>query len=166
MKRRTLWAAVLAAVLCLAGVLAGCKPEEQEKGMFDGIEVVSFAYTPEDEPMQVRLRRSEDASLVDEMIARVQEVPFEVLGEAEADALWEGLMESIGEVRTIFITFSSEEYDLFPNSSAAIVPEDDVRLIISPDGSAWLGYHGEDHAAAAGSFDFAELAAFIGEHQS
>ena len=165
MKRRTLWAAVMAAVLCLAGVLAGCKPEEQEKGMFDGIEVVSFAYTPEDEPMQVRLRRSEDASLVDEMIARVQEVPFEVLGEAEADALWEGLTESIGEVRTIFIIFSSEEYDPF-DSSAAIVPEDDVRLIISPDGSAWLGYHGEDHAAAAGSFDFAELAAFIGEHQS
>lgn len=165
MRRRTLWAAVMAAVLCLAGVLAGCKPEEQEKGMFDGIEVVSFAYTPEDEPMQVRLRRSEDASLVDEMIARVQEAPFEVLGEAEADALWEGLMESIGEVRTIFIIFSSEEYDPF-DSSAAIVPEDDVRLIISPDGSAWLGYHGEDHAAAAGSFDFAELAAFIGEHQS
>lgn len=165
MRRRTLWAAVMAAVLCLAGVLAGCKPEEQEKGMFDGIEVVSFAYTPEDEPMQVRLRRSEDASLVDEMIARVQEVPFEVLSEAEADALWEGLMESIGEVRTIFIIFSSEEHDLF-DSSAAIVPEDDVRLIISPDGSAWLGYHGEDHAAAAGSFDFAELAAFIGEHQS
>ena len=165
MRRRTLWAAVMAAVLCLAGVLAGCKPEEQEKGMFDGIEVVSFTYTPEDEPMQVRLRRSEDASLVDEMIARVQEVPFEVLSEAEADALWEGLMESIGEVRTIFIIFSSEEHDLF-DSSAAIVPEDDVRLIISPDGSAWLGYHGEDHAAAAGSFDFAELAAFIGEHQS
>ncbi len=165
MRRRTLWAAVMAAVLCLAGVLAGCKPEEQEKGMFDGIEVVSFAYTPEDEPMQVRLRRSEDASLVDEMIARVQEVPFEVLSEAEADALWEGLMESIGEVRTIFIIFSSEEHDLF-DSSAAIVPEDDVRLIISPDGSAWLGYHGEDHAAAAGSFDYAELAAFIGEHQS
>lgn len=165
MRRRTLWAAVMAAVLCLAGVLAGCKPEEQEKGMFDGIEVVSFAYTPEDEPMQVRLRRSEDASLVDEMIARVQEVPFEVLSEAEADALWEGLMESIGEVRTIFIIFSSEEHDLF-DSSAAIVPKDDVRLIISPDGSAWLGYHGEDHAAAAGSFDFAELAAFIGEHQS
>lgn len=165
MRRRTLWAAVMAAVLCLAGVLAGCKPEEQEKGMFDGIEVVSFAYTPEDEPMQVRLRRSEDASLVDEMIARVQEAPFEVLGEAEADALWEGLMESIGEVRTIFIIFSSEEYDPF-DSSAAIVPEDDVRLIISPDGSAWLGYHGEDHAAAAGSFDFAELAAFIGEHRS
>lgn len=165
MRRRTLWAAVMAAVLCLAGVLAGCKPEEQEKGMFDGIEVVSFAYTPEDEPMQVRLRRSEDASLVDEMIARVQEVPFEVLSEAEADALWEGLMESIGEVRTIFIIFSSEEYDPF-DSSAAIVPEDDVRLIISPDGSAWLGYHGEDHAAAAGSFDFAELAAFIGEHRS
>lgn len=165
MRRRTLWAAVMAAVLCLAGVLAGCKPEEQEKGMFDGIEVVSFAYTPEDEPMQVRLRRSEDASLVDEMIARVQEVPFEVLSETEADALWEGLMESIGEVRTIFIIFSSEEHDLF-DSSAAIVPEDDVRLIISPDGSAWLGYHGEDHAAAAGSFDFAELAAFIGEHQS
>ena len=165
MRRRTLWAAVMAAVLCLAGVLAGCKPEEQEKGMFDGIEVVSFAYTPEDEPMQVRLRRSEDVSLVDEMIARVQEVPFEVLGEAEADALWEELTESIGEVRTIFIIFSSEEHDLF-DSSAAIVPEDDVRLIISPDGSAWLGYHGEDHAAAAGSFDFAELAAFIGEHQS
>lgn len=165
MRRRTLWAAVMAAVLCLAGVLAGCKPEEQEKGMFDGIEVVSFAYTPEDEPMQVRLRRSEDASLVDEMIARVQEAPFEVLGEAEADALWEGLTESIGEVRTIFIIFSSEEHDLF-DSSAAIVPEDDVRLIISPDGSAWLGYHGEDHAAAAGSFDFAELAAFIGEHPS
>ena len=165
MRRRTLWAAVMAAVLCLAGVLAGCKPEEQEKGMFDGIEVVSFAYTPEDEPMQVRLRRSEDASLVDEMIARVQEAPFEVLSEAEADALWEGLMESIGEVRTIFIIFSSEEHDPF-DSSAAIVPEDDVRLIISPDGSAWLGYHGEDHAAAAGSFDFAELAAFIGEHQS
>lgn len=165
MRRRTLWAAVMAAVLCLAGVLAGCKPEEQEKGMFDGIEVVSFAYTPEDEPMQVRLRRSEDASLVDEMIARVQEAPFEVLGETEADALWEGHMESIGEVRTIFIIFSSEEHDLF-DSSAAIVPEDDVRLIISPDGSAWLGYHGEDHAAAAGSFDFAELAAFIGEHQS
>lgn len=165
MRRKTLWAAVMAAVLCLAGVLAGCKPEEQEKGMFDGIEVVSFAYTPEDEPMQVRLRRSEDASLVDEMIARVQEAPFEVLGEAEADALWEGLMESIGEVRTIFIIFSSEEHDPF-DSSAAIVPEDDVRLIISPDGSAWLGYHGEDHAAAAGSFDFAELAAFIGEHQS
>lgn len=165
MRRRTLWAAMMAAVLCLAGVLAGCKPEEQEKGMFDGIEVVSFAYTPEDEPMQVRLRRSEDASLVDEMIARVQEAPFEVLGEAEADALWEGLTESIGEVRTIFIIFSSEEHDLF-DSSAAIVPEDDVRLIISPDGSAWLGYHGEDHAAAAGSFDFAELAAFIGEHQS
>ena len=165
MRRRTLWAAVMAAVLCLAGVLAGCKPEEQEKGMFDGIEVVSFAYTPEDEPMQVRLRRSEDASLVDEMIARVEEAPFEVLGEAEADALWEGLTESIGEVRTIFIIFSSEEYDPF-DSSAAIVPEDDVRLIISPDGSAWLGYHGEDHAAAAGSFDFAELAAFIGEHRS
>lgn len=165
MRRRTLWAAVMAAVLCLAGVLAGCKPEEQEKGMFDGIEVVSFAYTPEDEPMQVRLRRSEDASLVDEMIALVEEAPFEVLGEAEADALWEELTESIGEVRTIFIIFSSEEYDLF-DSSAAIVPEDDVRLIISPDGSAWLGYHGEDHAAAAGSFDFAELAAFIGEHQS
>ena len=165
MRRRTLWAAVMAAVLCVAGVFAGCKPEEQEKGMFDGIEVVSFSYTPEDEPMQVRLRRSENASLVDEMIARVQEVPFEVLGEAEADALWEGLMESIGEVRTIFIIFSSEEHDLF-DSSAAIVPEDDVRLIISPDGSAWLGYHGEDHAAAAGSFDFAELAAFIGEHQS
>ncbi len=165
MRRRTLWAAVMAAVLCLAGVLAGCKPEEQEKGMFDGIEVVSFAYTPEDEPMQVRLRRSEDASLVDEMIARVQEAPFEVLGETEADVLWEGLMESIGEVRTIFIIFSSEEYDPF-DSSAAIVPEDDVRLIISPDGSAWLGYHGEDHAAAAGSFDFAELAAFIGEHRS
>lgn len=133
--------------------------------MFDGIEVVSFAYTPEDEPMQVRLRRSEDASLVDEMIARVEEAPFEVLSEAEADVLWEGLMESIGEVRTIFIIFSSEEYDPF-DSSAAIVPEDDVRLIISPDGSAWLGYHGEDHAAAAGSFDFAELAAFIGEHRS
>lgn len=165
MRRKTLWAAVMAAVLCLAGVLAGCKPEEQEKGMFDGIEVVSFAYNPEDELMQVRLRRSEDASLVDEMIARVQEVPFEVLSEAEADALWEGLMESIGEVRTIFIIFSSEEYDLF-DSSAAIVPEDDVRLIISPDGSAWLGYHGEDHAAAAGSFDYAELTAFIGEHQS
>lgn len=165
MRRRTLWAAVMAAVLCLAGVLAGCKPEEQEKGMFDGIEVVSFAYTPEDEPMQVRLRRSEDASLVDEMIARVQEVPFEVLSEAEADALWEGLMESIGEVRTIFIIFSSEEHDPF-DSSAAIVPEDDVRLIVSPDGSAWLGYHGEDHAAAAGSFDYAELTAFIGEHQS
>lgn len=165
MRRKTLWAAVMAAVLCLAGVLAGCKPEEQEKGMFDGIEVVSFAYTPEDEPMQVRLRRSEDASLVDEMIARVQEAPFEVLGETEADVLWEGLMESIGEVRTIFIIFSSEEYDPF-DSSAAIVPEDDVRLIISPDGSAWLGYHGEDHAAAAGSFDFAELAAFIGEHRS
>ena len=165
MRRRTLWAAVMAAVLCLAGVLAGCKPEEQEKGMFDGIEVVSFAYTPEDEPMQVRLRRSEDACWVDEMSARVQEAPFEVLGEAEADALWEGLMESIGEVRTIFIIFSSEEHDLF-DSSAAIVPEDDVRLIISPDGSAWLGYHGEDHAAAAGSFDFAELAAFIGEHRS
>lgn len=165
MRRRTLWAAVMAAVLCLAGVLAGCKPEEQEKGMFDGIEVVSFAYTPEDEPMQVRLRRSEDASLVDEMIARVQEAPFEVLGETEADVLWEGLMESIGEVRTIFIIFSSEEHDPF-DSSAAIVPEDDVRLIISPDGSAWLGYHGEDHAAAAGSFDFAELAAFIGEHRS
>ena len=165
MRRRTLWAAVMAAVLCLAGVLAGCKPEEQEKGMFDGIEVVSFAYNPEDELMQVRLRRSEDASLVDEMIARVQEVPFEVLSEAEADALWEGLMESIGEVRTIFIIFSSEEYDLF-DSSAAIVPEDDVRLIISPDGSAWLGYHGEDHAAAAGSFDYAELTAFIGEHRS
>ena len=165
MKRRTLWAAVMAAVLCLAGVLAGCKPEEQEKGMFDGIEVVSFAYTPEDEPMQVRLRRSEDASLVDEMIALVEEAPFEVLGEAEADVLWEGLMESIGEVRTIFIIFSSEEYDLF-DSSAAIVPEDDVRLIISPDGSAWLGYLGEDHAAAAGSFDHAELAAFIGEHRS
>ncbi|PWM52370.1 MAG: hypothetical protein DBX60_05060 [Bacillota bacterium] len=155
----------MAAVLCLAGVLAGCKPEEQEKGMFDGIEVVSFAYTPEDEPMQVRLRRSEDASLVDEMIALVEEAPFEVLGEAEADALWEELTESIGEVRTIFIIFSSEEHDPF-DSSAAIVPEDDVRLIISPDGSAWLGYHGEDHAAAAGSFDFAELAAFIGEHQS
>ena len=91
MRRKTLWAAVMAAVLCLAGVLAGCKPEEQEKGMFDGIEVVSFAYNPEDELMQVRLRRSEDASLVDEMIARVQEVPFEVLSEAEADALWEGL---------------------------------------------------------------------------
>lgn len=165
MRRKTLWAAVLATVLCLAGVLAGCKPEEQEKGMFDGIEVVSLSYNPEDEPMQVRLRRSEDASLVDEMIARVQEVPFEVLSEAEADALWEGLMESIGEVRTIFITFSSEEYDPF-DSSVAIVPEDDVRLIISPDGSAWLGYHGEDHAAAAGSFDHAELAAFIGEHQS
>lgn len=165
MRRRTLWAAVMAAVLCLAGVLAGCKPEEQEKGMFDGIEVVSFAYTPEDEPMQVRLRRSEDASLVDEMIALVEEAPFEVLGEAEADALWEELTESIGEVRTIFIIFSSEEHDPF-DSSAAIVPEDDVRLIISPDGSAWLGYHGEDHAAAAGSFDFAELAAFIGEHQS
>ena len=165
MRRRTLWAAVMAAVLCLAGVLAGCKPEEQEKGMFDGIEVVSFAYTPEDEPMQVRLRRSEDASLVDEMIALVEEAPFEVLSEAEADVLWEGLMESIGEVRTIFIIFSSEEYDLF-DSSAAIVPEDDVRLIISPDGSAWLGYHGEDHAAAAGSFDHAELAAFIGEHRS
>lgn len=165
MRRRTLWAAVLATVLCLAGVLAGCKPEEQEKGMFDGIEVVSFAYNPEDELMQVRLRRSEDASLVDEMIARVQEVPFEVLSEAEADALWEGLMESIGEVRTIFIIFSSEEHDPF-DSSAAIVPEDDVRLIISPDGSAWLGYHGEDHAAAAGSFDYAELTAFIGEHQS
>lgn len=165
MRRKTLWAAVLATVLCLAGVLAGCKPEEQEKGMFDGIEVVSFAYNPEDELMQVRLRRSEDASLVDEMIARVQEVPFEVLSEAEADALWEGLMESIGEVRTIFIIFSSEEYDPF-DSSAAIVPEDDVRLIVSPDGSAWLGYHGEDHAAAAGSFDYAELAAFIGEHQS
>lgn len=165
MRRRTFWAAVMAAVLCLAGVLAGCKPEEQEKGMFDGIEVVSFAYNPEDEPMQVRLRRSEDASLVDEMIALVEEAPFEVLGEAEADALWEGLMESIGEVRTIFIIFSSEEYDPF-DSSAAIVPEDDVRLIISPDGSAWLGYHGEDHAAAAGSFDFAELAAFIGEHRS
>lgn len=102
---------------------------------------------------------------MDEMIARVQEAPFEVLGETEADALWEGLTESIGEVRTIFIIFSSEEHDLF-DSSAAIVPEDDVRLIISPDGSAWLGYHGEDHAAAAGSFDFAELAAFIGEHQS
>lgn len=165
MRRKTLWAAVMAAVLCLAGVLAGCKPEEQEKGMFDGIEVVSFAYNPEDEPMQVRLRRSEDASLVDEMIALVEEAPFEVLGEAEADVLWEGLMESIGEVRTIFIIFSSEEYDPF-DSSAAIVPEDDVRLIVSPDGSAWLGYHGEDHAAAAGSFDFAELAAFIGEHQS
>ena len=165
MRRRTLWAAVMAAVLCLAGVLAGCKPEEQEKGMFDGIEVVSFAYTPEDEPMQVRLRRSEDASLVDEMIALVEEAPFEVLGEAEADALWEELTESIGEVRTIFIIFSSEEHDPF-DSSAAIVPEDDVRLIISPDGSAWLGYHGEDHAAAAGSFDHAELAAFIGEHQS
>ena len=165
MRRKTLWAAVMAAVLCLAGVLAGCKPEEQEKGMFDGIEVVSFAYTPEDEPMQVRLRRSEDASLVDEMIALVEEAPFEVLGEAEADALWEGLMESIGEVRTIFIIFSSEEYDPF-DSSAAIVPEDDVRLIISPDGSAWLGYHGEDHAAAAGNFDYAELTAFIGEHQS
>lgn len=165
MRRRTLWAAVMAAVLCLAGVLAGCKPEEQEKGMFDGIEVVSFAYTPEDEPMQVRLRRSEDASLVDEMIALVEEAPFEVLGEAEADALWEELTESIGEVRTIFIIFSSEEHDPF-DSSAAIVPEDDVRLIISPDGSAWLGYHGEDHAAAAGSFDFAELAAFIGEHRS
>lgn len=165
MRRRTLWAAVMAAVLCLAGVLAGCKPEEQEKGMFDGIEVVSFAYTPEDEPMQVRLRRSEDASLVDEMIALVEEAPFEVLGEAEADALWEELMESIGEVRTIFIIFSSEEHDPF-DSSAAIVPEDDVRLIISPDGSAWLGYHGEDHAAAAGSFDFAELAAFISEHPS
>lgn len=165
MRRRTLWAAVMAAVLCLAGVLAGCKPEEQEKGMFDGIEVVSFAYTPEDEPMQVRLRRPEDASLVDEMIALVEEAPFEVLGEAEADALWEELTESIGEVRTIFIIFSSEEYDPF-DSSAAIVPEDDVRLIISPDGSAWLGYHGEDHAAAAGSFDFAELAAFIGEHRS
>ena len=165
MRRRTLWAAVMAAVLCLAGVLAGCKPEEQEKGMFDGIEVVSFAYNPEDELMQVRLRRSEDASLVDEMIARVQEAPFEVLSETEADALWEGLTESIGEVRTIFIIFSSEEHDLF-DSSAAIVPEDDVRLIISPDGSAWLGYHGEDHAAAAGSFDFAELAAFIGEHRS
>lgn len=165
MRRKTLWAAVMAAVLCLAGVLAGCKPEEQEKGMFDGIEVVSFAYTPEDEPMQVRLRRSEDASLVDEMIALVEEAPFEVLGEAEADALWEELTESIGEVRTIFIIFSSEEHDPF-DSSAAIVPEDDVRLIISPDGSAWLGYHGEDHAAAAGSFDFAELAAFIGEHQS
>lgn len=165
MRRRTLWAAVMAAVLCLAGVLAGCKPEEQEKGMFDGIEVVSFAYTPENEPMQVRLRRSEDASLVDEMIALVEEAPFEVLGEAEADALWEELTESIGEVRTIFIIFSSEEHDPF-DSSAAIVPEDDVRLIISPDGSAWLGYHGEDHAAAAGSFDFAELAAFIGEHRS
>lgn len=165
MRRRTLWAAVMAAVLCLAGVLAGCKPEEQEKGMFDGIEVVSFAYNPEDELMQVRLRRSEDASLVDEMIARVEEAPFEVLGETEADVLWEGLMESIGEVRTIFIIFSSEEYDLF-DSSAAIVPEDDVRLIISPDGSAWLGYHGEDHAAAAGSFDYAELTAFIGEHPS
>lgn len=165
MRRRTLWAAVMAAVLCLAGVLAGCKPEEQEKGMFDGIEVVSFAYTPEDEPMQVRLRRSEDASLVDEMIALVEEAPFEVLGETEADALWEELTESIGEVRTIFIIFSSEEHDPF-DSSAAIVPEDDVRLIISPDGSAWLGYHGEDHAAAAGSFDFAELAAFIGEHRS
>lgn len=165
MRRKTLWAAVMAAVLCLAGVLAGCKPEEQEKGMFDEIEVVSFAYNPEDELMQVRLRRSEDASLVDEMIALVQEVPFEVLGEAEADALWEELMESIGEVRTIFITFSSEEYAPF-DSSAAIVPEDDVRLIISPDGSAWLGYHGEDHAAAAGSFDYAELTAFIGEHQS
>lgn len=165
MRRRTLWAAVMAAVLCLAGVLAGCKPEEQEKGMFDGIEVVSFAYTPEDEPMQVRLRRSEDASLVDEMIALVEEAPFEVLGETEADALWEGLTESIGEVRTIFIIFSSEEYDPF-DSSAAIVPEDDVRLIVSPDGSAWLGYHGEDHAAAAGSFDFAELAAFIGEYRS
>lgn len=165
MRRRTLWAAVMAAVLCLAGVLAGCKPEEQEKGMFDGIEVVSFAYTPEDELMQVRFRRSEDASLVDEMIALVEEAPFEVLSEAEADALWEGLMESIGEVRTIFIIFSSEEYDLF-DSSAAIVPEDDVRLIIFPDGSAWLGYHGEDHAAAAGSFDYAELTAFIGEHQS
>ena len=165
MRRKTLWAAVLATVLCLAGVLAGCKPEEQEKGMFDGIEVVSFAYNPEDELMQVRLRRSEDASLVDEMLALVEEAPFEVLGEAEADVLWEGLMESIGEVRTIFIIFSSEEYDPF-DSSAAIVPEDDVRLIISPDGSAWLGYHGEDHAAAAGSFDFAELAAFIGEHRS
>lgn len=165
MRRKTLWAAVMAAVLCLAGVLAGCKPEEQEKGMFDGLEVVSLSYNPEDEPMQVRLRRSEDASLVDEMIALVEEAPFEVLSEAEADALWEGLMESIGEVRTIFIIFSSEEHDLF-DSSAAIVPEDDVRLIISPDGSAWLGYHGEDHAAAAGSFDFAELAAFIGEHQS
>ena len=165
MRRRRLWGAVMAAVLCLAGDLAGCKPEEQEKGMSDGIEVVSFAYTPEDEPMQVRLRRSEDASLVDEMIALVEEAPFEVLGETEADALWEGLMESIGEVRTIFIIFSSEEHDLF-DSSAAIVPEDDVRLIISPDGSAWLGYHGEDHAAAAGSFDFAELAAFIGEHRS
>ena len=75
MRRRTLWAAVMAAVLCLAGVLAGCKPEEQEKGMFDGIEVVSLSYNPEDEPMQVRLRRSEDASLVDEMIAVVEEAP-------------------------------------------------------------------------------------------
>ena len=45
MRRRTLWAAVMAAVLCLAGVLAGCKPEEQEKGMFDGIDMHPKSWT-------------------------------------------------------------------------------------------------------------------------
>ena len=81
MKHKKVWAAVLAAVLCFAGALTGCKA-----GTFDKIEQAYLSCPDEEGAQRALLRRSEETALVDEAIAFVKDVPFEALDEAEAEA--------------------------------------------------------------------------------
>ena len=125
MKQKKLFAAILAAVLCFAGVLAGCKA-----GTFDKIEQAYLSGPGEDGAQTALLRRSEETALVDEAIAFVKDVPFEALDEAEAEALWEKLLARYndGRRKTLF------------NTAVYLLPLEDLRSVMAywPAGRNWL----------------------------
>ena len=162
MKQKKLLAAILSAVLCFAGVLAGCKA-----GTFEKIEQAYLACPGEDGAQTALLRRSEETALVDEAIAFVKDVPFEALDEAEAEALWEKLLAETDDAAYIIMLFYPEEGDPLPglDSTAATGFPDGYRSVfVYEDGSAVLSCDDVTYTAAAGEADFAAIAAFIAEN--
>ena len=162
MKQKKLLAAILAAVLCFAGALTGCKA-----GTFDKIEQAYLSGPGEDGAQTALLRRSEETALVDEAIAFVKDVPFEALDEAEAEALWEKLLAETDDAVLITMLFYPEESDPLPwfDSTAATGFPDGYRAVfVYEDGSAVLRCDDVTYTAAAGEADFAAIAAFIAEN--
>lgn len=162
MKQKKLWAAALAAVLCFAGILAGCKA-----GTFDKIEQAYLSGPTGGDPQTALLRRSEETALVDEAIAFVKDVPFEALDEAEAEALWEDLLAEADDTAYIIMLFYPEEGDpllgLDPTAATGF-PDGYRAVFVYEDGSAVLRCDDVTYTAAAGEADFAAIAAFIAEN--
>lgn len=162
MKRKKVWAAVVAAVVCFAVALTGCKA-----GTFDQIEQAYLSGPTGGEVQTALLRRSEETALVDEAIAFIKDVPFEALDEADAEALWEKLLAEADDTAYIIMLFYPEEGDPLPglDSTAATGFPDGYRSVfVYEDGSAVLRCDGETYTAAAGEADFAAIAAFIAEN--
>ena len=162
MKRKKVWAAVLAAVLCFAVALTGCKA-----GTFDKIEQAYLSCPDEEGAQRALLRRSEETALVDEAIAFVKDVPFEALDEAEAEALWEKLLAEADDATFIIMLFYPEEGDPLPgldSTAATGFPNGYRSVFVYEDGSAVLSCDDVTYTAAAGEADFAAIAAFIAEN--